>query len=172
MLFGSDTLHSQCHPGLQRLHFGCLPTSWDWQQHLSSEFLWLAASCLVSTGTPVIPPFSTQILFVIKWQWSVFYNLSSLSLFLSNCWCWERKERKWKCSPGAISIPLAAATSSFSGTNLPPSIHGILTSFMTLPLVISCCAFLHLNWAFFEAQVVNRLVLCRALKKGKNYKWM
>lgn len=73
------------------------------------------------------------------------------------------------CSPVAVTIPLAAATSSFSGTNLSPS-HVILTSFMTLSLVMSCRAFLHLHWAFFEAQIMNRLVLCRALKKGKKYK--
>lgn len=177
ILFGSDTLHSQWNPGLQRLHFGCLTISWDWEQHLSSKFLWSGTSCawfyyfcLVSTGTIPISPFSTYILFVIKWQWFFFYNLS-LSLFLSNCWCWERKERKFECPPVAITIPLAAATRSFSGINLSPSVHVILTSSMTLSLVMSCCAFLHLNWAFFEAQIMNRLVLCRGLKKGKKYKW-
>lgn len=71
------------------------------------------------------------------------------------------------------TTPLAAAvTWRFFGANLlSPSANVILVCFMTLPLVRSCCAFLNVNWAFSEAQIMNRLVLCGCFIKQKMQKY-
>lgn len=148
--------------------------SWE-QVHLPAP---CSATFWVSSTANFNFPLSslTYTLVVTEWQWFLFCKcLSSFLSYFFFLVVGVRKERTENVlvSSHHHTTPLAAAvTWRFFGANLlSPSANVILVCFMTLPLVRSCCAFLNVNWAFSEAQIMNRLVLCGCFIKQKMQKY-
>lgn len=150
--------------------------SWE-QVHLPAP---CSATFWVSSTANFNFPLSslTYTLVVTEWQWLLFCKclssfLSFIIFFSLVVGVGKERTENVLVSSHHHTTPLAAAvTWRFFGANLlSPSANVILVCFMTLPLVRSCCAFLNVNWAFSEAQIMNRLVLCGCFIKQKMQKY-